>query len=484
MVEGRKRTATILLDRPTAPRSPAGRPGQRPEHPTPAGWRRRWRAVVAFLCRDGVRVPLVVFLLSRAYVFLLGAIAIWIDEPLPAVPALGDFYLPELYGLAHYFVQPWRNWDGHWYALAALEGYGYDRSVTAFYPLYPLLLRAGSWLLGGRIELAGVVISNLAFLGALGLLYQLARADFSRRTAERALLYLALFPTAFFYSALYNESLFLFLSVGSIYAARRDHWWVAGLFGFLGALTRTQGVLLLIPLGIMFLRQQGWQPRYWRANPMSLTLVPAGVLVYMAYLRWLWDDPLVMVRVQQQWERYTSNPFATLREGVVAVDGCAVRNWPNAGVNFCWADRFWEAPTLATIRDFHWRWGFSESDVVELVATALLIVLGLLSFRYLPLAYSAYLAAGIALPLWSPSHVHPLMSMHRFTLILFPAFLMLALISQWRPLHELLSLIARRRDRPPPQYREVPILHGAFIVVSALLLAFFTIQFASWFWVA
>ncbi len=479
MVEEREPRRATILDAP-APDVRIGNPPAR----RVLEWRARGRALVTFLGRDGVRVPLAVFLLSRAYVFLLGAIAMWIGESLPAVPALGGFALPELGGLGHYFLQPWRNWDGQWYALAAREGYAYDRSVTAFYPLYPLLLRAGDWILDGRIELAGVLISNLALLGALGLLYRLVRLDFSPLTARRTILYLALFPTSFYLSALYTEALFLCLSVACLYAARRDGWWIAGLCGFLAALTRTHGVLLLLPLGILFARQQGWRPSRWRANPASLALIPAGLLVYMAYLRRLWDDPLVMVRVQRQWERYTSTPLATLREGVRQVDGCAVRDWPRTGVDFCWADRIWQAPTLATVRDFRWRWGFSESDVVELAATLLLLALGVLAFRYLPLAYSAYLAAGIILPLWSPSAVHPLMSMHRFALILFPAFIVLALVGQWRPLHGARATLARARRRPPPGYRPVPILHGLIVVLSALLLAFFTIQFASWFWVA
>lgn len=445
----RERAGGTVLERPAAPPTPVA-PRVEPRGGL-QGARRR-------LLLDGVRVPLAIFLLSRVYVFLLGAIAMQSDVALPPVPAL-DFYMPQLYGLSHYLLQPWRNWDGHWYTLIALEGYEYDRATTAFYPLYPLLLRGLALFLDGRIELAGVLISNAALLGALTVLYQLIQLDFPRPVARRAILYLALFPTAFYFSALYNESLFLLLSAACLYAARRDRWWLAGALGFLAALTRTHGILLLLPLAVLFLRQQGIRPWHRRSNPLSLALVPAGLMVYMVHLRRVWDDPLVMLRAQKGWDRYSSDPLQTLRDGVAQVDGCAVRDW-GAGVEFCWAERIKEAPTLATIRDLNWRWGLSESDFVELVATVLLLALGLLAFRLLPLAYSTYLAAGIVLPLWSPSAVHPLMSMHRFTLILFPAFIVLALLGRWRP------------------------VHGAIVVVSSLLLAFFTIQFASWLWVA
>jgi hypothetical protein len=417
-----------------------------------------WRRARAFLARDAVRVPLVIFLLSRAYIFLLGAIAMWIDRPLPPVGVLGYYYLPELRGLAHYFLQPWGYWDGHWFGLIAEHGYVH-RAATAFFPLYPTLLRAVAWLLDGQIALAGVLISNAALLGALVLLYRLIQIDFPRAVARRALLYLALFPTAYYLGAVYSESLFLLLSVGALYAARRDRWWLAGALGFLAALTRSQGILLLIPLAIGFVRQQGWHPRGWRANPMALTLVPAGLMVYMAYLRRTFDDPLIMISAQKGWDRYSANPIETLQAGVEAVNSCATRDW-QGGVDFCWATRLVQEPGLATLRDPAWRWAFSESNTVELAATLFLFAVGVAAFRRLPLAYSAYLAAGIGLPLWSPSAVHPLMSMHRFTLVLFPAFIVLA-------------LLGRRRAA-----------HAAIVVVSALLLAFFTIQFASWMWVA
>ena len=417
----------------------------------------RARQIIAFLTRDAVRVPLAVFTLSRVYIFLLGAITMQINNILPPVAALG-YYMPDLTSWQHYLIQPWRNWDGHWFALIAQEGY-FEKPTTAFFPLYPLLLRGGSWLLDGQIELAGVLIANAALLGALFLLYQLIQLDFPRAVARRTILYLALFPTAYYLGAVYSESLFLLLSVGSLYAARRNRWWVAGALGFLAALTRSHGILLLIPLAIMFVRQQGWHPRRWRANPISVALVPAGLLTYMVYLRHLWNDPLIMLSAQKGWDRYSANPIETMRAGWTAINGCAVKDW-NAGVNFCWADQALQHPGLTTLRDMNWRWGLSESNFIEFVATIFLIVVAIVALRYLPLQYSAYLAAGIILPLWSPSAVHPLMSMHRFALALFPVFIVLALIGKRRP------------------------VHGAIVLVSALLLALLTNMFASWLWVA
>jgi len=179
----------------------------------------------------------------------------------------------------------------------------------------------------------------------------------------------------------------------------------------------------------------------------------------MVYLRRLWNDPLIMLSAQKGWDRYSANPIETMQAGYKAINGCAVKDW-NAGVTFCWADQALQHPGLATLRDMNWRWALSESNFIEFVATIFLIAIAIVALRYLPFQYSAYLAAGIILPLWSPSAVHPLMSMHRFALALFPVFIVLALLGKRRP------------------------VHGGIVLISALLLALLTTMFASWLWVA
>ena len=62
------------------------------------------------------------------------------------------------------FLNYWAHWDGAWYAEIATEGYdAHYPASTAFFPLYPLLIRAGM-LLGGGPALWGVAISLVATL--------------------------------------------------------------------------------------------------------------------------------------------------------------------------------------------------------------------------------------------------------------------------------------------------------------------------------
>ncbi|MDQ6644261.1 MAG: hypothetical protein M3Y76_07415, partial [Chloroflexota bacterium] len=131
----------------------------------------------------------------------------------------------------------WNHWDAANYVRIAQFGYQTPFDV-AFFPLFPLLIKVFAYVLGHRgYFLIGTIISNGALLGTLFVLYQLAVEAGGEEVAQRTLLYLCIFPTAFFFFAPYNESLFLFLTASTFLALRRQRWWLAGLLGLLAALT-------------------------------------------------------------------------------------------------------------------------------------------------------------------------------------------------------------------------------------------------------
>ena len=127
-----------------------------------------------------------------------------------------------------------------------------------------------------------VIVANVALFVAAVELVQLARLDFDDATASRAAWYLLVFPTSFFLSAAYGESLFLALSLGSILACRRGAWWQAGVLGGLAALTRPFGVLVVLPLAIEAWQQRAERP-LWRSG-LAMVPIPLALLGYMAYL--------------------------------------------------------------------------------------------------------------------------------------------------------------------------------------------------------
>jgi len=162
------------------------------------------------------------------------------------------------------WLHSWSHWDANQYNAIAL--YGYQQWwKTVFFPLFPLLQR-GLMVVTHDPLFAGLIISNVAGLGMLTVLYRLVEEDFDAERAYRTVLYLSLFPTAFFFAAAYTESLFLFLALLSFYSMRHGHWWVAGLLGLLAVLTRQAGLFLLVPFYYEYLRQRGDFKDLWSSN--------------------------------------------------------------------------------------------------------------------------------------------------------------------------------------------------------------------------
>jgi hypothetical protein len=175
--------------------------------------------------------------------------------------------------------------------------------------------------LGGHWLLGAYVVSNVALVVALTVLYRLTERELSDLAARRTVLYLAVFPTAFFLYAPYTESLFLALVLGSLYAARRSAWLLAGGLGALAALTRSTGLLLVLPLVVEAALQAREVPGPGRprrlARALAATgLVPVGTAAYLLYWHRTAGDALRPLELQSaQWSREGSWPWETLLAG-------------------------------------------------------------------------------------------------------------------------------------------------------------------------
>ena len=85
-----------------------------------------------------------------------------------------------------YLISPLSTWDGGWYVRIARDGYDQVEESAAFWPLYPLLIDLGQTITGWSYESAGVLLSNLLFLGALAALFRLVRTSYGSAIASRA----------------------------------------------------------------------------------------------------------------------------------------------------------------------------------------------------------------------------------------------------------------------------------------------------------
>jgi Mannosyltransferase (PIG-V) len=217
----------------------------------------------------------------------------------------------------HNLVTSWERFDALWFLRIATGGYVDGDGSAVFFPLYPLLIRIVSPLLGGHPLAAAYLISHLAAFGSMVVLYFLTASEFDDPTARRTVLLLAVFPTSFFLLAPYSESLFLFLVLLSIWGARRRRWWVAGLAGAAAAATRNLGILLILPLAVEAVqqaRERGSPRSLLRTGPWVL-VVAGGTLAYLAFWQGLAGDALAPLHQQTNWQREVSFPLATLVTG-------------------------------------------------------------------------------------------------------------------------------------------------------------------------
>ena len=306
------------------------------------------------------------------------------------------------------FLSYWAHWDGAWYSEIATEGYGiHAPPSTAFFPLFPMIVRAGT-ALGGGAAFWGVLVSLVATVFAMYFLYQIAEKFRDKEVARAATVAFAFFPTAFYLNAAYTEALFAAFTAGSFWAAyvRRDLF-LAGLLGALAAATRNFGVLLLIPLCYEWLRSRrefGW----WGA--LQLGIVPAGLLGYMAFLWGRFGDPLVFFSQQGiTWGRELTDPATALAMAwTTAEDGLGYFLDPTA--------LFLEEAPGPTLE---------ASNTVNLVFLALFLVLMGVGLALLPPGLSVYTFLITLLPILTPSPVIPLMGLSRYMLGAFPLFLIL-----------------------------------------------------------
>lgn len=200
----------------------------------------------------------------------------------------------------------WYHWDTTRYLTIATQGY-LSQDYTGFFPLYPTIVHALSALTHQDVLLIGMLISNLAFLGALIVFFRLMEKEFDYATATRSVLYLSIFPTALLFFAAYDVSLLLFCVLFCFYALRQNAWWLAGLFGGLAALTHATGIFLFIVFLYEFSRQhvtslqQAWRERRIQAftpflSPLLAALcIPLGLFIYMYTLSRKFRDALAFL---------------------------------------------------------------------------------------------------------------------------------------------------------------------------------------------
>jgi hypothetical protein len=382
---------------------------------------------------SGARSALRAFVLSRVAVWIVAVYA-WI------------WLLPGHQGTSGPYVRGvWLRGDAAWFIGIAQHGYQRNGGEV-FYPLYPLLLAGVARVIGHAWVAAGILVSLAA--GAVGfvLLYRLAARLVGEDDTRRTVLYLAVFPMSLFLQAPYSEALYLLLAVATFLLAEDERWLPASIVAGLAVLTRIAGVALLPPL-LWF----AWRSRDRRRALASLIAVPVLGGLYPLWLQLRLHAPRSEFSNEAGWNRYLSHagPFGGLWRAAQAA-WAGIEQLATGSTTH----RYWNGATNA---DPLYVAAHNLEDVAFFVLAA---VLGVVAWRRLGAPYGLFVLGSLLIPLTFPARGYPLLSMPRFTLVLFPAFIAAATLTR-----------DSRQER-------------AVLGVSVLLLGVAVVQWSAGYWVS
>jgi hypothetical protein len=333
-----------------------------------------------------------VFVALRAGLSLLGLTVGHFTQNAPPVVPIPS---PAASAGLHNLWDGLNRFDARWFTFIAQHGYDPGRAAgsAAFFPLYPLLIRALDAIPGIGALGAAVIVSNVSFYGALVALYVLTTHEIGEADARRTVVVLATFPTAFFFLAPFSESLFLVLTLLAFASVRAERWIRGGALGAAAAATRQIGIVLVPAFMVeAWLRRDRTEPgRRWLPWVGSLA-VALGPALYLAWWGVHAHDLTAPMQAEHLWNRQLAFPLTTLGRGFAqALLGL---HRPDGG--------YW----------------ISEFGLTAVVIAGTVTVL-----RKVAPSYLVYAACSILVPLTYPSLLgRDLFSMSRFVIVIFPAF--------------------------------------------------------------
>lgn len=321
----------------------------------------------------------------KALIFLLGSQSYQVLENKP---------IAGLYG----WLEIWNRWDAVNYQKLAEFGYsatGELKPLLVFYPLYPWTVRLFAVVFQDLL-VSAFIVSTIASI-ATGILFtRLLELDYSDALARRATWFLFIFPTSYFLHIGYTESMFLTLALGCMLAARKQLWLLAGAVGALACLTRPTG-LVLIPALVFEAGQQYFTTRRWQWQWFWIAAVGLGFGGYLLLNKLVAGDPFAFSSIMQQsFFKSAAWPWIGIRDAI----GALSRN-----------------PSEAQMM-----------GVQELLYIALGFICTIVSWVKLRPIYSVWMTGNWLLF----TSVTFVLSVPRYTLTMFPIFILFAMLSARR----------------------------------------------------
>lgn len=279
------------------------------------------------------------------------------------------------------------RWDTYWYMDIVHNGYHLQKDNTlanvVFFPLYPFLIKVLGTVLSDNFVLAGWLISMTALVAGCAYFYRLVKEFHPDIDPELPILLMLVFPTAFFFDIVYTESLFFFISVACFYYVLKRRFAVAGLFALLGALTHSNGVFLGLPILWETARIYGWKDALFSKRIIPMAMPAIGMFSFLLYDYLEFKDFWLFFRIESAWGRSFS----------INWDHFSPFSHPSI-VNMC----------------------------IDISFTILIVTAIVLVWKKLSPLYSVFMSLTVLAALTSGT----LMSIGRYSLVLFPLFILLS----------------------------------------------------------
>jgi hypothetical protein len=356
------------------------------------------------------------------------------DKSLPTEPTTAKW--DATYRWYRYLLR----YDSGWYSSIAQQGYSYNgndlvQQSVAFYPLYPILIKALT-VIGFSYAAAALLIPNIAIIAAIIVLTKLISELYEGETALISVAFLSFFPASLFFSAGYTESLAFLFIVCFFFYLIRGRFLVAACFAGLCFATRSTGLVLIAPLV--------WEMagRYWRTDRrrfflqglLCMIIATAGLWLYMIYLWFAFRAPFAFMTAQAAWSvgNVFGNPWL-------------LQPFVRAAIDARW----------------HIQYGILDFNSLSLVLFLIFVVV-IIAFRRKMSAPLLLFSAGVLLlPYLTRTRGSGFASFSRYIMLAFPVFMVVGNFCRRRVW---LALI-------------ICGISGGLLFVSAAM-------FAKWYWVA
>jgi hypothetical protein len=347
----------------------------------------------------------------------------------------------------HPIVDGWVRWDSFWYESIVDPAPRFVPSYLSnanFFPFYGWVSWVAALPFRAFLDLehafffGALIVSSVSFLLGLKAVERLATALAGRDVAIRTIWLIAVFPFSFFFTAVYADALYFCLCAWALTFAYERRWYAACALAAMAAMTRIPGIALFPALGLAYLRHattraEGSERASLKEAAICVAILAIAPVVIGSYYEWRYDNPLEFLRARQVGWNRASGIAGYLRDFGYFFE---TPIFPCSSAADCLKEF---APTRALL------------GVVYLVLLPASIVLTLKAARTLGVGLTAWALFSIAMAL--PNGFD---GMGRFTAVLFPVFISLAMLL---------------RDRK------------AFVIACAVCLPFlllFFAQFARW----